>query len=290
MLDLIRRYRELLAVAALLVLPLLLYLSESKPAGERNAFDRGLVTIASPLQKAVVWTVEGAQDVWYGYVDLVHVREQNLRLLRQNMRLAGEATRLTELERENTRLRRLLGFQQTLAERTVAAPIIAIGGNPSLVRTVRIGQGTHAGVRAGQAVVTPEGVVGRTVAAGPGWADVMLLADPNSAVPVQVSRSRARATVRGTGSLEKTDLEHALRTDDIAEGDLLVTAGTGGIYPKGLPVARVTKVERKRYGMFQTATATPVVDLSKIEEVLVVVGRQSAAPPVATKKEKGTGS
>ena len=277
MLDLIRRYRELLAVAALLVLPLLLFLSESRAAGERNVFERGLVTVFSPAQRAVVWTVNGAQDLWFDYVDLVHVRQHNQRLRREVLRLEGEATAQQELRQENRRLRGLLDFRRTMGTRSVAAPIIAVGGDPALVRTVRVGQGTSAGIGPGQAVVTPAGVVGSVVSAGPGWADVMLLADPNSAIAVQVSRSRARATVRGTGDLGQARLANALRTDDIAEGDLLVTAGTGGIFPKGLPVGRVTKVTRKKYGMFQAALVVPAVDLSKVEEVLVLTGPHRSA-------------
>ena len=292
MLGLIRRYRELLAVAALLVLPLLLFLSGTKEPAHRNVVDRAVLTVFSPVQKAVVWTVEGAQDLWYGYVDLIHVRKQNLVLRKENLHLKGEAARLEELRQENERLRRLLSFQQAVDARVVVAPIIAISPSPSLSRTVRIGKGTRDGVRKSQAVVTPEGVVGRVVAAGVGWADVMLLADPNSAIPVQVSRSRARATVVGKGSLDAARLEHALRTDDIAEGDLLVTAGTAGIFPKGIPVGRVSSVDRKSFGMFQDATVQPSVDLSRIEEVVVLVDppRTGDATPAETTGLAGEGS
>lgn len=276
MLGLIRRYRELLTVAALLVLPLLLFLSGAKEPVHRNVLDRAVLTVFSPVQKAVVWTVEGAQDLWYGYLDLVHVRSEDLDLRRENLHLRGEVAKLEELRQENERLRRLLSFQQSVDRPVVVAPIIAIGESPALSRVVRIGKGVQDGVAEGQAVVTPEGVVGRIVAAGTGWADVMLLADPNSAIPVQVSRSRARATVRGSGALDEARLEHALRTDDLSEGDLLVTAGTAGVFPKGIPVGRATGVERKAYGLFQHAGVVPSVDLARLEEVVVLIGGDGA--------------
>ncbi|RMG18128.1 MAG: rod shape-determining protein MreC [Deltaproteobacteria bacterium] len=287
MLDFFRRYRELLVVAALLVLPLLLYVSESKEPAARGPLDRALVTLASPIQKAIVYTVEGAQDLWQEYLWLVGVQEENLRLRRKVLRLTALEVRAQELEAENVRLRALLGFRARVQSEAVAAPVIGVGTQPALARTLRLGQGEAAGVRPGDAVVTHAGVVGRVVAVGPGWSDAMLLADPSSAIPVLVARSRARATVRGTGDLDRAVLEHALRTDDIQEGDLLVTSGTGGVFPKGIPVGRVTGIERKAYGMFQLAEVIPAVDLARVEEVLILLGSPQGTAPAAVGMSAG---
>ncbi len=285
MLDFLRRYRELIVVAALLVLPLLLYLSGRKPEPDRNVFDRVILAIAAPLQKAVVSAAEAAQDLWHGYVYLVGVEEENVELRRRLLRLEAQVQRAEEIARENDRLRALLDLGRRSTRRAVAAPVVGVGTNPGLVRSIRLGQGEAAGVRVGDPVVTHAGVVGRVVSAGAGYADVLLLADPNSAVPVIVARSRARATVRGTGELSRAVLDHALRTDAIQEGDLLLTSGTGGIFPKGLPVGRVSDVQRKPYGMFQRATVIPAVDLSKVEEVLVLAAGAPAPAKVDPRPE-----
>jgi rod shape-determining protein MreC len=270
MLSILRRYRELLVVVALMALPLLLFLAGTKEPGEQGPVDRAILTVFAPVQKAVFWAADGVQDRWYGYVWLVGVRDQNMALRRENLRLTGEVGVADELREENERLRRILGFQQRLGEEAVAAPVVAVGARPAFSRSVRLGRGTRDGIRPGDPVVTPEGIVGRVVAAGSGWADVMLIADPNSAVPAIATRSRARATVRGTGEIGAARLDHAARTDDIAEGDLLVTAGTGGIYPKGLPIGRVARLQRRPHGMFQEAEVVPVVDLSRLEEAIVL--------------------
>jgi rod shape-determining protein MreC len=103
-------------------------------------------------------------------------------------------------------------------------------------------------------------------------ADVLLLADSNFAVPVRVQRSRARAKVVGQGARYRPVLAQALRTDDFQDGDILVTSGTDDVFPKGLVVGRVTNVVKPNYGMFLTAEVEPASDVSKLEEVFVLIG------------------
>ncbi len=270
MLSILRRYRELLVVMALIALPILLFLAGKTEPGERGTVDRAVLTVFSPIQKGVFWVVDGAQDIWFNYVYLVGLKEENIELRRESMRLMGEVGQWEEVSRENERLRRLLGFKDRIDKDAVAAPVIALGTRPALSRSIRLGKGSRDGIAPKDPVLTPEGVVGRVVAVGSGWADVMLIVDPNSAVPTVTSRARTRATVRGTGKIGAAVLEHASRTDDLEEGDLLVTSGTGGIFPKGLPLGHVTSLERRPYGMFQRATVVPVVDLSRLEEVIVL--------------------
>jgi len=152
------------------------------------------------------------------------------------------------------------------------ASVIGVGVAPGLARTIRVGRGQGAGVRVNQPAVTPLGAVGAVVAVGAGWSDVLLLADPNAATAAQVVRSRARVTVRGTGALDEATLENALRTDDVIEGDLLVTSGTGGVFPKGIPIGRVSGIERGTHGLFQRARVIPVVDLGRLDELMILKG------------------
>ncbi len=283
MFSIFRRYRELLVVSALIALPLLLFLAGTKEAGERGVVDKAVITVFSPIQKAVTWTVHGAQDIWFGYLYLVGVREENKELRAEILQLRSLALQADEVMLENERLRELVDFKERLGLETVPAGIIAIGAVPAFSRSIRVGKGVGDGISLGDPVITPKGVVGRVVAAGPGWADVMLLSDPNSAVPVVSSRTRTRATVRGTGDMTTAVLDHAARTDDLSEGDLLVTSGTGGIFPRGLPVAEVQEIRRRPHGMFQRGEVSPLVDLTRLEEVLVLVDYredQEDMPPV----------
>jgi rod shape-determining protein MreC len=126
-------------------------------------------------------------------------------------------------------------------------------------------------------VISAQGAVGRVVQAAPTFADVQLLVDPASAVAVRVERSRARANVVGTGNDRRAKLEYALRSDDIEEGDSLVTSGTDGVFPSGLPVGHVSEVQRKTSAAFLHAQVVPEVDPRHLEEVLVVIAQPPAA-------------
>jgi rod shape-determining protein MreC len=120
-------------------------------------------------------------------------------------------------------------------------------------------------------------VVGRVHAVGGGTADVLVLTDLNSSIAVRIERTRARANVRGLGKPDLCRLDYALRTEDMIEGDALVTSGTDGVFPRGLPVGKVTQLERRQHGLFQDARVVPAVDVTRVEEVLVVTAWERPA-------------
>jgi rod shape-determining protein MreC len=126
-------------------------------------------------------------------------------------------------------------------------------------------------------VVVGEGVVGRVHEVTGSTADVLLLTDRNSSVAVRVERSRARANVRGTGSPDGCRLEYALRSDDMKDDDLLVTSGTDGVFPPGLPVGKITGLNRGGQGLYQRADVKPMVNMTRLEEVLVLVAGEPSA-------------
>jgi len=147
--------------------------------------------------------------------------------------------------------------------------------------SLRIDRGSDQGVRPGMAVITADGVVGQVIRVTGGYADVMTVKDPNSRTSVRVQRSRARATAAGIGGDKNLLLENLLRTEEVQDGDLIVTAGTDGVFPPGLSVGRATGVARKTIGMFQTAEVVPAVDMTRVEEVLVLPQVDGGAPPAS---------
>jgi rod shape-determining protein MreC len=137
--------------------------------------------------------------------------------------------------------------------------------------------------------VTADGVVGRVQAVGDRTADVLVLSDRNSSIAVRVERTRARGNVRGLGKPDACKLDYALRTEDIIEGDVLATAGTDGVFPRGLPVGRITQLRRSANGLFQDARVIPAVDVTRVEEVLVVTSSElpaEALPAALAPSEK----
>jgi len=271
-----QRYRELLLVAALLLLPAGTYVANAKQGRDLSALDKFCLALSAPVARGADAVLGAASSLWTDYVALRGVHEENESLRRELGELKAQLNETREAELENRRLQELLAFARADAGKLVAAPVMGV--SPTHRRTITISKGEGAGIAEGMAVVTSEGVVGKVVATYGDTAEVQLLVDSASAVAARVQRSRARVTVRGTGSEAALQLANALRTDDIEEGDLLVTSGTDRIFPKGLVVGRIGRIDRKPYGMYQEGEVLPAVDVSGLEEVLVVVEPGEPSP------------
>ena len=261
-----------------LTLPLFVYFLRD----QKRWLDRALIAFTAPIEHAILVAVGGATDAWGNYLWLVHTRAQDLELRREMLRQRAELQLASEITAENARLRGLLELADKSAPlKLLAAPVIAVGASPHS-HTLRIARGTADGVQVGAAVIAPEGIVGTITQATAGYADVQLIVAPQAAVPALSARTRGRSTVRGTGDLARCHLDYALRTDELADGDLLVTAGGAGFFPKGLHIGHVVDVQKRATGMFIGAEVIPSVDFSRLDEVLVVLSSPSelAPPPV----------
>ena len=271
MLQLLKRYRELIIVAVLILFPLGVFFARAKRPSERSAVDRAVVWLTTPVDRAVSWTVDGAGDLWHGYVALRGARAQADRLQKELDLLKVEHQQLLSERGEAERLRQLVAMAQATPGRTYqGARVIGVELSPSGLQLLRIDRGTADGVRKGNPVAVAEGVVGRVHTALAHAAEVLVLVDRNSSIAVRVDRTRARANVRGLGKPGACRLEFALRTEDMVEGDTLVTSGTDGVFPRGMPVGKVTQLKRSANGLFLDADVIPAVDVTRVEEVLVV--------------------
>lgn len=268
MFSLLKRYRELIVVGALLLYPFARFLTAGGRGREPNFLDRAVIWVSSPIASALTFTIDGAGSLWQGYVALRGVHAENERLVEENLKLESELNAFVETRAENERLKKLLAYTQSQPGVSVAARVI--GTNPVMAPlSVRINRGENDGVLAGMPVVTSEGVVGHVVRSTGGYADVMLLTDRNSKIGVRVQTKRSQATAAGAGD-QPLRLENAKRLDDFADGDVLVTSGTDALFPPGLVVGRIQQLERKNFGLFQTAEILPAVDTTQLEEVLVI--------------------
>jgi rod shape-determining protein MreC len=263
-------------VSALLLYPLAAFLTKRPLAREASILDRAVLAVSSPLQRGLIWIFDGARSAWSGYVALRGVRAENMALRRENAQLRSDANELAEVRAENQRLKRLLGYAESSPDPQLTARVLGVNPVGTLL-ALRIDRGESHGVRSGMPVVTPDGVVGIVQRVTGSYADVVLVTDPNIRVAVKVQRSRVRATASGKGENRALQLDNALRTEDLQEGDQVVTSGTDGVFPPGLAVGRITSLHRRNYGMMLSAEIVPAVDMTKLEEVLVV--RTSAAPP-----------
>lgn len=230
---------------------------------------RFLFSVVAPFQKATSGSVRFFQQIWRHYFFLISVSEQNRQLRRELAQARSLETRCREIELTNDRLRSLLDFKARTAHQVLAAEVI--GKDPSpWFKSVIIDKGSADGLRKGLPVLIPEGIAGVVTELSPGYAKVLLIIDPNSAVDVLVQRTRARGMVKGKAG-NRCELRYVLRKHALKVGDAVVSSGLDGIFPKGLRVGRISDVVRHNTGIFQEVTVTPYVDFETLEEVLVIL-------------------
>ena len=274
--SIFKRFREPIFVIALLAVPFILFFVKAKKGRDLNALDRAVIFVIAPMEKAITLAAFGVVDAWQGYVALRGVREENVRMRRDNLRANQLEQQVAELKQENERLRRLLDFADKQAPtRLLVGRVVAVGASPHS-HTLRIARGSDDGVVKGAPVIAPEGIVGIVSQVTGSYSDVQLVVSPLSAVPAVAQRTRSRSTVKGTGDITRCKLTYALRTDDLQDGDVLVTAGGPGFFPHGLRIGRVVNVQKKSHGLFLEAEVVPAVDFSRLDEVSVVLDSAAA--------------
>lgn len=189
-------------------------------------------------------------------------------LQNQNESLTAELTKLKEEQSEAERLQALLGFKSAYALEGTGARVIA-GSVDSYNSTITIDKGANAGFTKGMAVTDSKGVVGEISEVSATTSVVRLITDERSGVSAQVQTSRAQGQIEGQGSLTlKMDM---VRVDQqVQTGDMIVTSGLGGVYPKGLPIGMVTNVDRPQGAMYYTISVRPLASVGNLEEVFVI--------------------
>src|SRR5207248_6513115 len=209
--------------------------------------------------------------VWSTYLDWKNVRAENRRLRDENQRLRVEALQVSETAVENERLRRLLALQERLPLKTVSAEIIARewGG---WVRSLTVNRGRGDNVARLAAVISPEGLIGRVLEVRSGASVIQVLTDPASTVGAHVVRTRTSGIVEGEPRGTMRLRYMAREGGGIQVGDLVVSSGAGGLFPRGIPIGRVRAIADRGSALFHYAQLTPAVDFARIDEVLLIVG------------------
>lgn len=270
----LKRYRDAALVVLLLAIPFFVLRANMRNPENLNAMDRSIVRVTTYPQELVSWIAHGSSNVAGDYLYLVDVKAENERLSYENARLREEVGRLEAAQAQNQELRRLLQLRQATPVDTVSALVVTKNFNEFFRMTrVVVDHGSSPRVRPHMPVISPDGVVGSVLHVSGDAVDVQLAVDAGFALDVEDKRTRARGLVRGTGDPSRhwCKVEMVDSRDEIEVGDVLVTSGKGRWFPAGIPVARVTKVLRRELGRDQEVEATPAVDFSRLEAVLVLV-------------------
>ena len=208
------------------------------------------------------------KEVWDGYIALQRLHKENQQLRREIISLHEQNNELGEAAVSNRRLTALLEFKHRVAPQTIAAQVIGRDAS-NLYRGVVLNKGEHDGIRVEMGVITPSGVVGRVVKTSPSSSVVLLMTDSHNAITGIVQRSRDEGIIEGT-SQGILRIKYLPLLSSVRVGDRVVTSGLTGGFPRGLAVGTITSIEKEEGALFQAAEIAPDVDMSKLEEVLVI--------------------
>ncbi len=282
----IKRYRDAAFVIVLLAIPFFFLRANMRRPDNLNALDRALLRVSAPIEFAASSVARGVSNLFGDYVYLVDVKKDNERLAYDNARMRENVHRLEQAQVENRELRRLLQLREATPGDTVSAQVVGKDFTEFFrVTRIILDRGSR-NIRPHMPVISPDGVVGAVLHVSGDSVDVQLAVDAQFGIDVEDERTHARGFVRGTGDPQRygCKVEMVDGRDEIELGDLLVTSGKGKWFPKGLPVARVTKVVRKELGRDQEVEALPTVNFSRLDAVLILVTPpgEEGAPPDTT--------
>jgi rod shape-determining protein MreC len=266
-----------LAFFSVLALALLLVDSRLKMLVDVRA---GIGSVLYPLQQAALVPRDMLRGGASYFVDQRKLLTDNETLQTKSLQAASAAQRLALLEAENAELRRLAGLRDQQFAQSMIASVLYDTRDP-FVRRLVLSKGSQHGVAPGMPVLDEVGIVGQVTRVFPFTSEMNLITDKDQAVPVQVVRNGLRAITFGGQQPGQLDIRFLAANADIVEGDQLVTSGIDGVYPPGLPVARVTKVERTGSGGFARITCQPLAGVDKHRHLLVLLAKPQPKPAVA---------
>jgi len=214
---------------------------------------------------------------WTNYIDLRHARERDQQLQQEVARLRQEQAAFVEDAAQGRRLQQLLAFKEQYIASTVAAQVIGTSGSERS-HVIYIDKGSDDGLKPEQAVITPDGVVGKLRDVFPHTAQVLLISDPTSGAGVILQSTRIRGILRGTDT-GQVQINNLTADSRIQPGETVVTSGGDMVFPRGIPVGTIESIAPDPLHQPYTAiTIRPAASLSRLEEVLVITGTQNTLP------------
>jgi rod shape-determining protein MreC len=235
----------------------------------------GVATALQPVQSfagAPAWLIGRVGDF---FVAQSALQNENAELKRRELIDAKSLMQADALEAENAHLRELLGARERMPVNAMLAEILYSARDP-FSRKVIIDKGLNHGIKAGQPVIDHVGVIGQVTRVHPFISEVTLITDKEQTIPIQVVRNGLRAIAYGGGDGGNLDLRFLPANADVKEGDELVTSGLDGIYLPGLPVAKVTSVQRN--AAYARISCTPTAGIDRHAQILVLSSERKVEP------------
>lgn len=263
-----RNYKKVIFVVALLALALILLSYSLKHETGTGFVKKVVLEAAAPVHNVLILSVKSVSDAWFRYVFLVGLQQDNRDLKKKIDELKAELILYQEGFLESQRLKKLLALKDSYKYNFIAAQVIA-KEPAALSRIIMINKGSAHGLKAGMPVIAPPGLVGRLTDVSWHASKVLLFIDESSNIDAILQGSRTQGIIRGVGS-RGCELRYVLKNQDVKEGEVVVSSGIGGVFPKGIMIGVVSGVAKHDTGLFLKISVTPFVDFSKLEEVLIL--------------------
>jgi len=268
----VARHRPAFILAAVLVAQLLLLSLQITRNRDVRLLRVWAVAAIDPFQRSLRGIIDISTGAWRTYRSLLRAQEENQELHTQLVSAQAQIQQLSQQAAESLRLRTLLQFKNQLPFQTVAAEVIASSPGENS-NAIFIGKGVDEGLTSDLAVITPEGVVGKTIAVFSHSSQVLLLTDPSSGVGVMLEKSRIQGVLKGD-SQDLCLIRYIMNEEPVSSGEAVLTSGLDRIYPKGLPVGTVAGTSAGN--IYKNVEVRPAADLSRLETVLVVLKPNSS--------------
>jgi rod shape-determining protein MreC len=257
--------KVLLFMTIVLVVGMLLLVS--MVGGRFGTLQQLTLDFVGPMQSAVTRSVAVVTSLKDDYIALWNVRAENKRLQESIDKYLQKIGEYREEHKTNLYLEQLLDFKEKVSFEPLSARVV--GKEPAYwYQTIVVDRGRTDDVLEGMIVLAPSGVVGQVIHAGEHYSKILLANAPSSAIDAMIQKNRIRGILKGAGERGYI-LHYVLKNVDVQEGDYIVTAGIGGVFPAGIPLGRVSKVHEKQRGMFQEIEVQPSVDFQKLEFVFI---------------------
>jgi rod shape-determining protein MreC len=264
-----KKYRTHIIAGVFLIISLAIISYGASRITETGFLHKTVMGIAAPFAEVADLSLTGLRDFWRRYLFLVGLEEDNRQLMAEKIVLAEQLNNYREGYYEAIRLRKLLDLKNNLPYTTLAAMVVD-NHNDSLFKTVLINKGTSDGLSEGCPVLSAAGVIGRIMQTSWHSSRVLLMTDGASNIDAVIQRTRTQCILKGTGKHDY-NLKYIPHTAKVLPGDLLVSSGMAGVFPKGLIIGTVVKVHLPKHELFQEIDVAPSVDFERLEEVLVLI-------------------
>jgi rod shape-determining protein MreC len=269
----LKKYQSIIVAFILIVIFVTVFSLILKPAGKAGFLKKLVLEVVIPVENIVNSSIKSVGEVWNRYVFLVGLEKENKTLKRKNSSLTGAINAHRETYLQCARLRKLLKLQESFNFPTIAAKVVG-RERSSIFKTILINRGTSDGLRVGLPVLAPEGVAGKIIDVSWNVSIVLLITDYNSNIDALIQGTRAQVILQGYGR-KGCILKYVQRSEKVNVGDSVVCSGLARVFPKGLLLGTVVNADKEEPGLFQRIQVAPAVDVTRLEEVLVVLKKRN---------------